>query len=1650
MKLKFYLLTALFLISLGFSAQAQLNCNYRLEMYDSFGDGWNGANIDVNVGGTVTNYTVDFADNNGDFNIVEFSVTDGATLALTYEGGTFENEVTYFLYDSDDNVVFQDGPFPGTGLVFEGTASCPTCPSLNEDTFTFTPTADGAVVTWEEGQVAGSYIVEYGPFGFEPGTGTTETVTTNSITITGQEENALLEVYVVLDCGGGDVSSATDGIFVQAGSVNPPVECNFTVELLAGDGFGWGGASIDIGVNNVFTNYTVAFNDNDGDFLLVDLPISSGQLVTLDYNPDNFDPDVSFRLLSPEGIVVFDSGLDPDAGIAFEEAVFCPTCPAIDSESIEVVSAPGGFTVTWDEGQLPGDYIIEYGPLNFEQGTGTTTVVTDNSFTLDGQTEGEYFEVYIALDCGGGDVAFAIGPVLAQAGFTNPPLECFYTLEMYDSFGDGWNGAELIITNGIFTETYTVTNNDNGGDFLFVDIPVTDGNLFTVTYGSGTFDGEVTYFIFDSDGNEVFSDGPNPVVGLAFEGIASCPTCPGIFEDSVEYTQTPDGAIITWEEGQVDGDYIVEYGPFGFEPGTGTTEIVSDNMLTLTGFDEGTILQVYITLDCGDGDISSETDPIFVQTGFTETPLECLYTLQLFAANGFGWGGANIDVIINDGEATNYTVAFNDNDGDFNFVSFPVTSGSLLTIDYNADNFDTDNSFILLDADGQTLYQSGADPTDGINFQEVVSCPACPLPFPDSFTADPLEATSATLSWSEVSSVDMFTVQYGENCFDPETEGETIMTADNSVDLTDLEPGTLYTYYVSGDCGADGVSSTAGPYFFQTPPLCFPPVEAALGEPTSDGVNIFFTPDPNVDEYIFEYGPAGFALGGGTQSGIITGSEGDLINLLSNTDYDVYIYGNCDGDLSAAFGPLSFSTVLPCPAPTEVEAGEVTENTVTVSWAPVAEALNYTVEYGPAGYTPGTGISVETATNNITLEGLNLGVEYDIYVYTNCGNGDGQSLASEATTALIPGAASCTYTLEMFDSFGDGWNGAGLVLEYGTFSETFTVNFNDNNGDFNIVTFTVPPGATFTLTYEPGFFEGEVTYFIYDITGALIFEDGPNPTVGEVLSGQCSDCAVFDTEVSNVTSTTADVTFSATEAAESFVVEWGPVGFTLGTGTSTITTDTTFTITGLTANTNYNVYVTPDCNNPDADIAIGGPVAFTTYLVTDVGIGGFASPMVLGCFTEGDSLPISVLIQNFGDAPQQLIPFFYSFEFMTEVDAGDNPIDGLFTGVVSKDSTEVIDFDDKLFFPEPGYYYFQAWTELEGDENPANDTFTFEFITAYPLPLFEDFNGITDETGLPDGWSSPDGVPVLEPGENPHGLTSNVFGEFLFDGFNSVDTVRMTTARYGPVESSSELSFDYRFVRTDFDNNVFPYILDADDYLRVDVSTDCGETFEELITIEGNDFTTTFFKNVSVSLEEYAGEALTFYFEASNSTTGDFFIDVDNINIAGCPDDLVLQIDQSDPASFGTGNGTLFVQPTFGIAPFTFEWSNGQTTALAEGLGFTDYSVTVTDAQGCTSERIFQPMLTDTEEAPFADFAEVKLFPNPTQGAAQLSVTLDAAEDTEVRIFDLTGRHLRTYTQMNVQSATFNLDLQDEPNGMYLVRVKAGDAVKVMKLAVAR
>jgi hypothetical protein len=107
--------------------------------------------------------------------------------------------------------------------------------------------------------------------------------------------------------------------------------------------------------------------------------------------------------------------------------------------------------------------------------------------------------------------------------------------------------------------------------------------------------------------------------------------------------------------------------------------------------------------------------------------------------------------------------------------------------------------------------------------------------------------------------------------------------------------------------------------------------------------------------------------------------------------------------------------------------------------------------------------------------------------------------------ACIPlGPVPGDYTLDMQDSYGDGWNGASIRVTVDGVATDYTITF--AQGAANSETFTIPDTATtVTFEYVSGDWDSEVTYQLYAPNGKIAFEDGPSPFIGD-FTGSLSIC----------------------------------------------------------------------------------------------------------------------------------------------------------------------------------------------------------------------------------------------------------------------------------------------------------------------------------------------------------------------------------------------------------------------------------------------------------------------------------------------------------------------------------------------------------------
>jgi len=103
-----------------------------------------------------------------------------------------------------------------------------------------------------------------------------------------------------------------------------------------------------------------------------------------------------------------------------------------------------------------------------------------------------------------------------------------------------------------------------------------------------------------------------------------------------------------------------------------------------------------------------------------------------------------------------------------------------------------------------------------------------------------------------------------------------------------------------------------------------------------------------------------------------------------------------------------------CFNPTALNATSVAATTANLGWTAGSNETQWNVEYGPAGFTPGTGtIANAVTTNPYSISGLNSSTEYDFYVQADCGVDGTSNMAGPATfTTLCP-----AFTLPWSENF---------------------------------------------------------------------------------------------------------------------------------------------------------------------------------------------------------------------------------------------------------------------------------------------------------------------------------------------------------------------------------------------------------------------------------------------------------------------------------------------------------------------------------------------------------------------------------------------------------------------------------------------------------
>ncbi len=105
-------------------------CNIVFELSDTYGDGWNNAYLNVSFDDGTPSESLSF--DSGNFASYTLEVGNHVHVSLSWTAGEWDGEVSFVVRYEDGNIIYQHGPDPQAGLLYEFDCNC----QFSTETFT--------------------------------------------------------------------------------------------------------------------------------------------------------------------------------------------------------------------------------------------------------------------------------------------------------------------------------------------------------------------------------------------------------------------------------------------------------------------------------------------------------------------------------------------------------------------------------------------------------------------------------------------------------------------------------------------------------------------------------------------------------------------------------------------------------------------------------------------------------------------------------------------------------------------------------------------------------------------------------------------------------------------------------------------------------------------------------------------------------------------------------------------------------------------------------------------------------------------------------------------------------------------------------------------------------------------------------------------------------------------------------------------------------------------------------------------------------------------------------------------------------------------------------------------------------------------------
>ena len=1152
-------------------------CIITVEGEDSYGDGWNGGYLNVVQGGSVVG-TVSMT--SGSTTTVSIHVADD-TVTFVWSSGSYDSEVSISIKDGGGATVYTVTQ-PNAGTIYTMTNTCPSC-LAPADLAVDSVHSDEIYISWNAGGAETEWVVTINDSAFV-------SYQTN-VVFTDLNANTVYNISVVSVCGSDDTSGAV--------SVSPRTACGDITSLPFAEDFNsYASNSYPSCWYRVQSNSYPYVTSSYGNSIMFAgtaaviaplIQVLPGQMVvsfdlrkegtssgSMDFgyvtDPSDISTMVVLQNIDPTSTATYvhyeiDLSVVPDLdtvtspvyitwrqnststywyywldNVLIEQANDCTKPQNLTVNS----AAADSVVVSWDELGTASNWQVVFGPVGFQPDTVVDNVAIANSDTtavITTLVSGQSYQVYVRSDCGDGYSNWQ-GPVTFTPGSVNMGVTGSSTMYVC--------GAAIYDNGGISgqyesSSNYTLTlyPSDDTKRFKFWGSGSTESccdylRIYAGTSASGTLladiqgegividtvwtqGGPITLYFY-SDGS-VVKDGF--VIYLACEDL---PECRDIQNVNVVATTTS-SVYVTWENAvgttPLPSSYIVNV-----LDSTSTivaTVTTTDLYAMITGLDPNTSYTVAIVPSCDGGDGAS------FSVQFVTRDLGCIYDAATL-----------MNVTVGNGSATNtYIPSYSFYSYGYSqqfFKSSELGNSAVITSltltpsvinqqrtyeIYMGQSADT-AAASFINPDGLTCVYNGGpiqlSANDPVTFNLTT-------PFNYSDTAN-LVVIFRDMTGSWVSG----NAWYGDNAWS--NASRYVYQDGSAYSVPQSSGGSASSFrntitFFGGTC--TGPATCANPWVMVT-------------TADSSSAQVAWLPGANETSWNIQYRIAGDTVWTTAASGVSATSY-TITGLIPSTNYEVRVVSGCTEGFYA--GSASFAT----------ECG--------AALLPLTE-----------DFQNGTG---QFSRNCWRIGTTNLGTSYP-YPYVVHLQGDDQNglcLFFNGAYMVLPKVAAPLNQLQTRFDFTQGGDNVhflmGLLPNQGDPIENIIV--------LDTIIRSEIDTTSATVSYTFSFAGIDPQYNGYNIAFWDAFNENYSFIDNLVVEYIPSCAPVTALSASNVTSTSADVSWSSTNTTASYLVEYGPHNFTPGTGLTASTQSTNISLTGLSHSTNYDLYVYTLCGGTDTSIA---------------------------------------------------------------------------------------------------------------------------------------------------------------------------------------------------------------------------------------------------------------------------------------------------------------------------------------------------------------------------------------------------------------------------------------------------------------------------------